>query len=549
MDLFKLVGRFVIDTSKAEAEIDSIVGMLKGAGFTISQTSEQVSEAGAQMGNAVGKNSKFGAGSVWLGNMLTTATAKIASFGKSLIKTGFAYNSEIEQLTIDFTTMMGGNAEAAEGLVADLTQLAKVTPMETLGLAKTANLLMGYGIAAEDVIDTLTMLGDVAGGSQDKLNSIALAYGQAMAAGKLNAQDAGQMITAGFPVWTKLAEYLNLSVSDVRKLSEEGGVTADVLNGMFKSITSEGGQYYGKMQAQSESYAGQLSTMNDLADQAKGALTNPFFEVASSSVFPSLTTLFENFTTWCIENKDQLSELATTVGDFVVNSLTAILDLFKWITENGESFNTMLLLLAGGFTAIQIAVNPMKGIFLAIAEAGLLVFANWEKIKKLWEGITQAIDNAIISLQKFFGINGGSGVRQGSSGAHHGGGGGGGFESDAAPSMPAYTGGTAAGFWGIQGFATGIDRVPRDNFLARLHKDETVLTATEAAVWRGDGGMGNTSRLEGLMQQLLGTMNQVVANTANGQQIVLDSGVLVGQIAPQMDIQLGTFASRKGRGI
>lgn len=543
-EIFRLVGTILINAGNAEETIDSVVSSAQEAGAALSQAGQQANNAGRQ----IGKNGTFSAGSVWLGNTLTKLTAKAVSFGKNLISSGFEYNSQIEQLTVDFSTMMDGNTEAAESLVAELQQLAKVTPMETLGLAKTANLLMGYGTSAEDVIATLTMLGDVAGGSQEKLNSIALAYGQAMAAGKLNAQDANQMITAGFPVWTKLAEYLNLSVADVRKLSEEGGVTADVLNGMFKSITSEGGQYYGKMEAQSKTYAGQLSTMQDLADQSKGALTNPFFEVASSNVFPSLTTLFENFTTWCIENKDQLSELAATVGDFVVNSLTAILDLFKWITENGESFNTMLLLLAGGFTAIQIAVNPMKGIFLAIAEAGLLVFANWEKIKKLWEGITQAIDNAIVSLQKFFGINGGSGVGQGSSGVLHGGGNGS-FESNAPVSTEAFTGSSSLDFWGIPGAATGLDRVPYDNYLVRLHKDESVLNATNAAIWRRGGGVGDTSRLEGLMQQLLGTMNQVVSNTANGHTIQLDSGILVGSLLPAIDTGLGTFASRKERGI
>lgn len=97
--------------------------------------------------------------------------------------------------------------------------------------------------------------------------------------------------------------------------------------------------------------------------------------------------------------------------------------------------------------------------------------------------------------------------------------------------------------------ASGLDRVPFDGYRAILHKDEAVLNAANAAVWRNGSGMGDTSRLEGMMQQLLGVMNQVVANTGRNQTVVLDSGVLVGQIAPKMDIQLGTFASKKGRGI
>lgn len=531
MDLFKLVGRFVLDTSNAEAEIDSIIGLLKGAGVTVSQTGDQVSEAGNQMGNAVGKNSKFGAGSVWLGNMLTRASAMCVNFGKNLVKSGFDYNSQMEQLTISFATMMGGDEEAAKALVSQLQELAKVTPMETMGLAKTANLLLGYGTAAEDVIATLTMLGDVAGGNQEKLDSLALAYGQAMASGKLNAQDANQMINAGVPIWSMLAEYMGLTVAEVRDLSSEGEITSDILSDVFKVATSDGGRYYKAMENQSKSYAGQLSTMKDLGDQSKGALMEPFFEVASSNVFPSLSTLLEEFTIWCIENKDQLAELAVTVGDFVVNSLTAILDLFKWITENGEAFNTMLLLLAGGFTAIQIALNPMKGIFLALAEAGLLVMANWDKIKKLWEDITKAIDNAIISLQRFFGINKGSGVEKGSSGVYHGHGGGQ-FEI-AEPNADG-------------SHANGLDRVPRDGYRAILHKDEAVLRASEATVWR-NRGMGDTSRLEAKLDSLLSVMNQVVANTGRQQNVYLDKNVLVGQMLPAIDTGLGSYASRKGR--
>lgn len=96
--------------------------------------------------------------------------------------------------------------------------------------------------------------------------------------------------------------------------------------------------------------------------------------------------------------------------------------------------------------------------------------------------------------------------------------------------------------------ANGLDNVPFDGYRAILHKKEAVLNATNAEVWRKGGGMGDTSRLEGLMQQLLGAMNQLVANAASGQQIVLDGNILVGQLAPRLDTKLGAFATRKGRG-
>lgn len=94
--------------------------------------------------------------------------------------------------------------------------------------------------------------------------------------------------------------------------------------------------------------------------------------------------------------------------------------------------------------------------------------------------------------------------------------------------------------------ANGLDRVPFDGYRAILHKDEAVLTRAQASAWRG-GGM-DTSRLEAKLDSLLAVMSQVVANTGRNQTVVLDSGALVGQIAPKMDTKLGTISGYKGRG-
>lgn len=85
--------------------------------------------------------------------------------------------------------------------------------------------------------------------------------------------------------------------------------------------------------------------------------------------------------------------------------------------------------------------------------------------------------------------------------------------------------------------AVGLDRVPRDGYLARVHKDEAILDKTDADIWRG----GGTSKIEALLAQL-------VANTMGGQMVVLDTGAMVGQLAPMMDAKLGTISNRRGRG-
>lgn len=95
--------------------------------------------------------------------------------------------------------------------------------------------------------------------------------------------------------------------------------------------------------------------------------------------------------------------------------------------------------------------------------------------------------------------------------------------------------------------ANGLDRVPFDGYRAVLHKNESVLTAREADLWRAGGNRMDTSRLENLMQQVLVGIQTIAGNTGAGQNIVLDSGVLVGQLAPGMNSQLGTLSKRRGR--
>ena len=86
-------------------------------------------------------------------------------------------------------------------------------------------------------------------------------------------------------------------------------------------------------------------------------------------------------------------------------------------------------------------------------------------------------------------------------------------------------------------FASGLDRVPNDGYIARLHKDEAVLNSRDAAMWRS----GEFAEIKALLIEMAGYMR-------TGQVIKLDSGVMAGQLAPAIDARLGIIQSRKGRG-
>ena len=110
-------------------------------------------------------------------------------------------------------------------------------------------------------------------------------------------------------------------------------------------------------------------------------------------------------------------------------------------------------------------------------------------------------------------------------------------------SIPSFGGGSSSGNGGGRYFSTealshasGLDSVPHDGYLARLHKKEAVLNERDADIWRGGG-----NRVEALLSELIGVMRA-------GQVIRLDSGIMAGQLTPAIDARLGTVARNKGRG-
>jgi enoyl-CoA hydratase len=54
---------------------------------------------------------------------------------------------------------------------------------------------------------------------------------------------------------------------------EDGSISSDMVTESFKRATSEGGQFFGMMDKQSQTLAGRQSTLNDSFETMMGALT------------------------------------------------------------------------------------------------------------------------------------------------------------------------------------------------------------------------------------------------------------------------------------
>jgi len=124
-------------------------------------------------------------------------------------------------------------------------------------------LMMAFGQSANDALAATKMLGDVAGSDQERLNRLALAYAQVMAAGKMQGQDLLQFVNAGFNPLQELSQKTGKSVGTLRKEMEKGLISAQMVKEAFASATGPGGRFFGNMEKQSKTLTGLWSTLRD----------------------------------------------------------------------------------------------------------------------------------------------------------------------------------------------------------------------------------------------------------------------------------------------
>ena len=105
-----------------------------------------------------------------------------------LVKKMVEVRGEFQQLSIAFETMLGSK-EKADNLMKEAVTFAAKTPFTLTDVASNIKQLMAMGVAVENVMDTMKMLGDVAAGVSVPISRVAINYGQVLTMGKLQGRE------------------------------------------------------------------------------------------------------------------------------------------------------------------------------------------------------------------------------------------------------------------------------------------------------------------------------------------------------------------------
>ena len=252
-----------------------------------------------QMRGAADSTSRMDSAMSKVGSTIAGAFAvgSVVSFGKAVIESLKNY----EYFHASLKTMLHGNIDATNALEGQLTNLAKTTPFELVEVQRATKQLLAYGFRAGEVVDTMRTLGDVSSGVGAPLEDIAYLYGTLKTSGRVTLMDLRQFAGRGIPIYETLAKRLNTTTESINTMVSAGKIGFKDIEGSFKDMTKEGGQFFNLMADQSKTVGGQISNMADAWEQIKVNIGKSQTGILSMTI---------NF----------MSKLANTINDKLVTS-------------------------------------------------------------------------------------------------------------------------------------------------------------------------------------------------------------------------------------
>lgn len=319
---------------------------------TIGDMGKKLSSAGKSLQSAGKKTT-----------MATTAFAGIAAIGVK-------YNATMETYATSFEVMTGSAEKAAE-VVDELKDIAASTPFEMPELAETTQLLMNYGITADDALDKMQMLGDISQGSAEKMNRIATAYGQMSSIGKVSLQDVKQMIEAGFNPLQEISESTGESMESLYDRISAGTISVDEITASMQRSTSEGGRYFQSMEKQSLTFSGQMSTLKEKVQGLLGNVTSGIFEKLAQDVLPKINEVLTTVNTAFEEGGfqgvlDAIGEMSPAL-DGVITKIQSFSTFLQNLGISPAAFAGIVAAIGPAITVVGTLVRGIGGISTAIS--------------------------------------------------------------------------------------------------------------------------------------------------------------------------------------
>lgn len=255
---------------------------------------------------------------------------QIFDIGKSALKTA----GDFEQYNVAFKTMLG-SSEKATKLLNEIKTFAATTPFELNELVASSKQLLAFNFAAEDIIPTMTTLGNIAAGVGVPVSRLGVIFGQVKLAGRLMGQDLLQFTNAGVPLISELAKNFNTTEAAIKKMVEQGKIGFADVKKALEGMSGPGGKFNNLMIAQSKTLGGVLSNIGDNFTQISLEIGNAMLPIAKVIAVGLLGAL-DKVRLWFQNNQE-------SIKNFFFNLISVMMGLAQAAIQVGQVLFTYVI--------------------------------------------------------------------------------------------------------------------------------------------------------------------------------------------------------------
>lgn len=273
----------------------------------LSNTSKKINEQHSYVSRLIKRMAVYASFS-YAGNLLTSVREVTAQFELQRVSLGAIIQDQTR----------------ANALFSEIKAFALKSPVSILDLTKYTKQIAAYRIETEKLFDTTKMLTDISVGLGVDLQRITLFFGQVRARGALFSSEIRQATEAGIPLVELLAKKYSelngqlVTASQVLKMVEKGMVGFEMVEEIFKDMTSAGGMFYEMQEKQGNTLYGLWAKLGDAAAVMYDEIGNTsLVNAGMKAAIQALTDLMKNW-------KD-VARIATEAGiAFAIYKLAVI---------------------------------------------------------------------------------------------------------------------------------------------------------------------------------------------------------------------------------
>lgn len=383
------------------------------------------------------------------GTVIGTYKTLMAGLGLALIRPA----ANFERMQVQFDTLEG-SAAAGKRAMDWVQDFATRTPISLEQTTAAYAKLKAFGVdptngSLQALVDTMA----ATGGGAEQLDGLVLGLGQAWSKGKLQGEEAMQLLERGVPVWDLLAKKLGKTSAEVQTMSQKGQLGRKEITLLVEAI---GDLNKGASDKMAKTWDGLMSNILDFVTKFQVmVMKSGLFDYLKSRLAALLDLLNQ------MAADGRLLAWAESLGQAIQNSLETLWsigsgivgiwqDVYPWIERAKDALGgwknlaelviglafsktligvslaflrvavgagvavagmvgfaaaaaaraltylpTLLSLISAGLVRIAVAAwaNPYLLIAAAIAVAAVAIWWNWDKIfaflKAGWEAVTQ----------------------------------------------------------------------------------------------------------------------------------------------------------------